>query len=101
MSLTIVTRISRAAAAAGAPAEATERTVAEGTIAISGDTRTEMAGTTSRSMRFSPLNTSLPSRYCTGSVSTMSSPPGRASVSVAVNGVGRNGRPNGASASKV
>src|SRR5205085_2854003 len=46
-----------------------------GMIAISGDTRTEYAGTTSRSERFSPLSSSPSYRYCTGNASITSSAP--------------------------
>ena len=49
----------RGAAGAGAAgATAVERSDADGTIATSGDTRTDNAGTTSRSDRFSPLKMS-------------------------------------------
>ena len=58
-SLITVTRTSRVAEV-GERAAAAPRTVAAGTIAISGDTRTEYAGTTSSSSRFSPLKMSWP-----------------------------------------
>ena len=66
VSFTTVTRISRSAA--GRPAVAADadcdeaarvdRMDADGTIATSGDTRSENAGTTSSALRFSPLKTS-------------------------------------------
>ena len=69
-----------------------------GTISVSGLAVTANAGTTCTSARFSPLNRLPSDRACTGTVTGNSTPP-TASVNVAVNGVGRNGRPNGTSGS--
>src|SRR5204863_6347839 len=57
VSFTTVTRISRAAAGPGRAVDAAEavRTAPAGIIAMSGEMVTENAGTTSRSIRFSPL----------------------------------------------
>jgi hypothetical protein len=74
---------------------------AAGMIATCGDIRTDNAGTTSSSVRFSPLNTSPSYRCCTGKPSMTSSPPGIASVICTEYGVGRIGWPNGASVSNV
>src|SRR4249920_3625793 len=106
-SFTTVTRTSRPAAGRGAalaPVGLAARMDDEGMIAISGDTRTDAAGTTSRSERFSPLKMFPSYRYCTSvesTTSTASAPLPIVSVTCARNGVGRYGRPNGASASNV
>src|SRR5215203_3406580 len=93
------TRISRVAAAA--PALLVRcGPEAVGTIRMSGVDRTDSAGTTFSSIRFSPLKM-LPSyRYWTGNETWTGTSP-IVNVSSVTNGVGLKGSPNAASASNV
>src|SRR5262245_23464668 len=69
-----------------------------GTTAMSGERVTANFGTTCTSLRFSPLKMLPSDRNCTGSV-VATSTPATFSTNVAVNGVGRNGRPGATSLS--
>ena len=70
-------------------------------IAISGDMRTDAAGTISNSDRFSPPKMSPWYRWTTSRPPKTSSLPANPNVTCTKNGVGRYGKPNGASSSNV